>query len=49
MTLKFTVDGLEEIQRWILGWTGDVKIVSPAELRVAIIERLRKGIDDNLK
>lgn len=49
VTLKFTVDGLEEIQRWILGWTGDVKIVSPAELRVAIIERLRKGIDDNLK
>jgi len=49
VTLKFTVDGLEEIQRWILGWTGDVRIVSPAELRVAIIERLRKGIDDNSK
>ncbi|WP_345319078.1 transcriptional regulator [Novipirellula rosea] len=49
VTLMFTVDGLEEIQRWILGWTGDVNIVSPAELRVAIIERLRKGIDDNSK
>ncbi len=47
VTLKFTVDGIEEIQRWILGWTGNVKILCPSELSEAIVESLRKGISDN--
>lgn len=48
LTLKFTVDGLEEIQRWILGWTGKVKIVGPEELRTKIIGSLKKGVEMNL-
>ncbi|WP_175517748.1 helix-turn-helix transcriptional regulator [Planctomicrobium piriforme] len=31
--LAFTVDGLEEILHWILSWSGNVQILSPAELR----------------
>ena len=47
VTLKFTVDGLEEIQRWILTWTGNVKIVKPLILKNAVVEKLRRGIQDN--
>ncbi|WP_153559428.1 helix-turn-helix transcriptional regulator [Roseimaritima sediminicola] len=47
LTLKFTVDGLDEIQRWILGWTGHVRVVGPAELRDAIVARLQEGVRAN--
>ena len=47
VTLKFTVDGLEEIQRWILGWTGKVKIIGPEELRAEIIHSLNAGLRMN--
>ena len=49
VTMKFTVDGLEEIRRWILGWTGSVKIVKPIALRTATLEKLQQGIKDNSK
>ncbi|QDS88771.1 HTH domain protein [Rosistilla ulvae] len=48
VTLKFTVDGLEEIGHWILGWTGKVKIVQPEELRNEIIRSLNAGLEMNL-
>lgn len=47
ITLKFTVDGLDEIEHWILGWTGNVEIIGPLELRSSILERLRKAIQIN--
>ncbi len=47
VTLKFTVDGLEEIQRWILTWTGKVIIVQPLELRQALLDEMQKGIAIN--
>ena len=49
VTLKFTVDGLEEIVRWIIGWTGHVKVMSPFELKEAITKKLQKGLSDHSK
>lgn len=47
MTIFFTVDGLDEILRWILTWTGQVKIVKPDELRQRFVETLQVGIQEN--
>ena len=33
VTLTFRVDGLSEVARWVLGWSGWVTVVKPAELR----------------
>lgn len=41
---KFTVDGLNEIVRWILTWTGEVEVVNPPELRRKYIAILQEGI-----
>ncbi len=49
VTLQFTVDGIEEIQRWILGWAGHVTVVSPLVLKNAIVDQLRKALEDNLQ
>ncbi|SMP41795.1 Predicted DNA-binding transcriptional regulator YafY, contains an HTH and WYL domains [Neorhodopirellula lusitana] len=49
VTLKLTVDGIEEIQRWVLGWTGSVKVLRPLELKDGVIEKLEKGVADNSK
>lgn len=43
-TLTFTVDGLNEITRWVLGWAGRVKVVQPPELRQLVIEHHRQAI-----
>jgi predicted DNA-binding transcriptional regulator YafY len=43
-TLSFSVDGLEEILNWILGWTGHVTVLQPAELREMYGSRLRTGL-----
>ena len=48
VTLKFRADGLNEILNWILGWTGNVVIQRPSELKRAYIEALRKGINGNV-
>lgn len=44
VTMTFTIDGLEEISRWIVGWSGRVKVVAPQELRALVIEQHRKAI-----
>ncbi len=46
-TLKFTIDGLNEIVRWIVGWAGQVRIQSPEELRQLVIEKHRTAIELN--
>jgi predicted DNA-binding transcriptional regulator YafY len=44
VNLSFNVDGLEEIQRWVLTWTGKVRILKPVELKSSVVEALRAGI-----
>jgi predicted DNA-binding transcriptional regulator YafY len=44
VTLKFQVDGLDEIVWWILGWSGRCKVIKPPELRERVIARLREAL-----
>ncbi len=44
VTLRFTVDGLNEILRWVVGWAGRVRVVKPAELRDLVVERHREAV-----
>jgi predicted DNA-binding transcriptional regulator YafY len=45
VTLTFTVDGLDEIVRWIVGWAGRVKVIAPAALRKKVVDQHRKAIE----
>ncbi len=47
VTLGFIVDGLTEIAHWLLGWSGRVTVVNPPELRVMVLEHLRKAVELN--
>jgi predicted DNA-binding transcriptional regulator YafY len=47
VTLSFRVDGLEEIVWWVLGWSGEVEVVRPPELRRLAAEKLRRALDLN--
>lgn len=47
VTLKFTVDGLNEILRWVVGWAGRVRVVHPVELRDLVVEHHQKAIAMN--
>lgn len=47
ITMTFTVDGLAEIHRWILTWTGQVTIVKPDELKERFVKTLQAGISLN--
>ncbi len=44
VTLRFEIDGLSEIVHWVLGWSGRVRVVQPAELRELVVEQLRKAL-----
>jgi predicted DNA-binding transcriptional regulator YafY len=44
VTLSFRVDGLEEIVWWVLGWSGNVEVVRPPELREMVVEKLRRAL-----
>ena len=46
-TLWFRVDGLEEIVWWVLGWSGNVEVVRPPELRRMVVDRLRRALGIN--
>jgi predicted DNA-binding transcriptional regulator YafY len=46
-TLKFQVDGLDEILWWLLGWAGFVRIDKPDKLRTMFVEQLQKGLAQN--
>jgi predicted DNA-binding transcriptional regulator YafY len=48
VTMRFRVDGLEEIARWLLGWSGWFKVVRPPELRAMVVEQLRRGLELNV-
>ena len=47
VTLGFTVDGLNEVVHWLLGWSGRVAVVSPPELRAMVLDHLRKAVELN--
>ena len=45
VTLSFTVDGLNEIVHWVLGWSGRATVIRPPELRELVVDYLRKALD----
>lgn len=47
VTMTFTVDGLNEIVRWVLGWAGRVKVIQPQELRQLVLSQHRQAIQIN--
>jgi predicted DNA-binding transcriptional regulator YafY len=47
VTLKFHVDGLQEIANWVMSWTGRATVVNPPELRDLIVSRLEKALAMN--
>ena len=40
--LKLKLSSLAEIERWVLSWGGDAKVLKPRELAVAVKEAARK-------
>jgi predicted DNA-binding transcriptional regulator YafY len=48
VSLHFTVDGLNEIVRWITGYAGQVRVVKPRELRELVIARHEAALKKNL-
>jgi predicted DNA-binding transcriptional regulator YafY len=47
VTLRFQIDGLNEIVHWVLAWSGKVRVVQPAELRDLVVEQLRRALTLN--
>lgn len=47
VTLSFSIAGLNEIVRWVLGWAGAIKIVKPTELRELVLKHHRQAIEAN--
>ena len=46
-TLRFKVDGLNEIVWWLLGWAPFASVETPVELREMLVENLNKAISKN--
>lgn len=45
VTLTFTVDGLDEILWWVLGWGGRVQVLAPPELKQRVRDQLQQARD----
>jgi predicted DNA-binding transcriptional regulator YafY len=45
--LSFTVDGLDEIVWWVLGWSSRAKVLAPEKLREMVLDKLRAAIQLN--
>lgn len=45
--LAFTVDGLDEIVWWVLGWSGRATVRKPDELRKMVVQRLHEALELN--
>lgn len=45
--LSFTVDGLNEIVWWVLGWSGRAKVLDPPELREMVLNQLETAVELN--
>jgi predicted DNA-binding transcriptional regulator YafY len=46
-TVSFTIDGLDEIVWWVLGWSGRAKVIAPLKLCQLVIEKLRHALELN--
>ena len=46
-TLRFEVDGLNEIVHWLLSWAGRVQVLEPAELKSLFVEKLQLAIEQH--
>lgn len=42
LTLSFPAPSLLEVQRWVLRWGGDVKVIAPKELRLGVLAAARE-------
>jgi predicted DNA-binding transcriptional regulator YafY len=49
LELRFRVNGLEGISRWIYRWLPHVEVVSPKELKSKIIEELQEAVKKHQK
>lgn len=49
VTLKFTVDGLNEILHWLLTWAVRLKVLRPTELREVYVQVLAEAIKLNVE
>lgn len=47
VTLRFQVDGLDEIVWWVLGWSGRATVLQPAPLREMVVAKLRDALKLN--
>lgn len=47
VSLCFTVDGLNEIVRWIIGYAGQVRVIAPKELRDLVMARHLAALEKN--
>ena len=47
VALHFTVDGLDVIVWWVLGWSGRARVLKPAKLREMVVERLEMALTMN--
>lgn len=47
VTLRFVVDGLNEILYWVLAWSGRATVIHPETLRLAVLDHLRRAIELN--
>lgn len=43
--LRMRLSGLEEVERWVLGWGGDAKVVGPPELAASIKAAAKKMLE----
>lgn len=49
VTLNFTVDGLDEIVWWVLGWSGRVTVLEASGLRDTVLKKLKEAIDLHIR
>lgn len=47
VVLGFTVDGLDEIVWWLMGWAGGAKVLKPDELRARLVTELETALKLN--
>jgi len=41
------LSGLAEVERWVLGWGGDARVIEPRPLRQAVAEAARRILQAN--
>jgi predicted DNA-binding transcriptional regulator YafY len=47
LELRLRLSGLAEVERWVLGWGGDARVIEPRPLRQAVAEAARRILQAN--